>query len=113
MAGLTTSQLLTGLVQVTPLVLQEWQTWTALREGRRAAQRQQEDEERERALAAEARRLDRENEVARAKELLTLRQELAEHKAQAQQLGTATIPILDLLALPDVQALLKQASVKQ
>ena len=77
--------------------------------------RQQEDAERERSLAAEARRLEMENEVARAKEFLTLRQELAEHKAQAEvsaQVGAARIPILDLLALPDVQALLKAGAGK-
>jgi len=102
------------------LVLQEWQTWTALREGRRAAeaeqQRKRDDDERERSLTAQARHLEMENEVARARELLALRQELAEHKAQAQggaQFGAATIPILDLLALPDVRALLRQSAGKQ
>lgn len=53
-------------------------------------------------MTAEKRRLELENEVAREKEILMLRQEAEAYRAQSK------IPILDLLALPDVQALLEK-----
>lgn len=97
------SQLLSGLVSVTPLILQEWQAWTALRESRRAQEDELNQKRWEQQMAVEKRRLELENEVAREKEVLMLRQETEAYRAQNK------IPILDLLALPDVQALLEKS----
>jgi hypothetical protein len=91
-------------VAVTPLILQEWQAWTALREGRRAEENELKHKRWEQEMVAEKRRLELENEVAREKEILMLRQEAAAHRTQD------SIPILDLLALPDVQALLEKSA---
>jgi len=121
--ALTISQLLTGLAIVTPMVLKEWQAWTALREARREQEAAREDERQrrveererqqwERDVAAEKHRLEVERELAREREILALREELEAQRSQprsSSQLGTVSIPILDLLALPNVQSLLKSA----
>jgi hypothetical protein len=91
---------LSGLVTVTPLIAQEWQAWKALRESRRAEENELNHKRWELEMASEKRQLEMENEIAREKEVLTMRKEAEAYRVLNK------IPLLDLLALPEVKALL-------
>jgi hypothetical protein len=83
------------------VIFQEWQAWKAARESRRAEENELEQKRWEQELAYEKRQLEMQNEIAREKEVLALRKEAEGYRALKQ------IPLLDLLALPEVKTVLE------